>query len=118
MPLRIGGGTRLKIFEAMAMEKAIVSTSVGAEGLPVTGGKELRIADTPETFAAAVVDLLMNPQLAKKVGQQAAQVVRERFGWNKVGKRFAEICEATIRDHRRSEVANPVDVKPHEQPAV
>jgi glycosyltransferase involved in cell wall biosynthesis len=118
VPLRIGGGTRLKIFEAMAMEKAIVSTSVGAEGLPVTGGKELRIADTPETFAAAVVDLLMNPQLAKKVGQQAAQLVRERFGWNKVGKRFAEICEATIRDHRRSEVANPVDVKPHEQPAV
>lgn len=112
VPLRIGGGTRLKIYEAMAMEKAIVSTSVGAEGLEVTDGKELRIADTPETFAAAVVDLLMNPQLARKVGQQAAQLVRERFGWNRVAKRFAEICEATIRDHRSSEVANAVDVRP------
>jgi len=118
VPLRIGGGTRLKIFEAMAMEKAIVSTSVGAEGLPVTNGKELRIADTPETFAAAVLDLLVNPQSAKQIGQQAGQVVRERFGWNGVAKRFAEICEATIRDHRSSEVGNTVDVRGHEQPAV
>ena len=71
VPLRIGGGTRLKIFEAMAMEKAIVSTSVGAEGLPVTDGTDLRIADTPETFAAAVVDL-RRIAVGKKVGQQAA----------------------------------------------
>lgn len=118
VPLRIGAGTRLKIFEAMAMEKAIVSTSVGAEGLPVTDGRELVIADTPETFAAAVIDLLMNPPLAKKMGQQAGQVVRERFGWNGVAKRFAEICEATIRDHRSSQVANSVNVRRQQQPAV
>ena len=53
MPLRIGGGTRLKIYEAMAMEKAIVSTSIGAEGLPVTNGEEIVLADTPESFAEA-----------------------------------------------------------------
>ena len=99
VPLRIGGGTRLKIFEAMAMEKAIVSTSVGAEGLPVTDGKELRIADTAETFAASVVELLTNGEAAKQLGQEAARVVRERFGWNGVAKRFAEICEATVRKH-------------------
>ena len=97
VPLRIGGGTRLKIFEAMAMEKPIVSTTIGAEGLPVTDGRELRIADTPETFAASVVDLLTNREAAKQLGQEAARVVRERFGWNGVAKRFAEICEATVR---------------------
>ena len=118
VPLRIGGGTRLKIFEAMAMEKAIVSTSVGAEGLPVTDGKELRIADTPETFAAAVVDLLSYPQSARKLGEHAGQAVRERYGWNGVARRFAEICEATIRDHRSSEIGDTVDVTGHEQPAV
>lgn len=96
VPLRIGGGTRLKIFEAMAMEKPIVSTTIGAEGLPVTDGRELRIADTPETFAASVVELLMNREAAKQLGREAARVVRERFGWNGVAKRFAEICEATV----------------------
>src|SRR5262245_49218741 len=55
VPIRIGGGTRLKIFEAMAMEKPVVSTSIGAEGLPVDHGSELLIADTPEEFAGAVV---------------------------------------------------------------
>ena len=94
VPLRIGGGTRLKIYEAMAMEKAIVSTTVGAEGLPVTDGRELRIADTPETFAASVVELLTNREAAKQLGREAARVVRERFGWNGVAKRFAEICVA------------------------
>lgn len=99
VPLRIGGGTRLKIYEAMAMEKAIVSTTVGAEGLPVTDGKELHIADTPETFAAAVVNLLESPEAARNLGQESARVVRERFGWNRVAKRFAEICEATVMKH-------------------
>ena len=118
VPLRIGGGTRLKIYEAMAMEKAIVSTSVGAEGLPVRDGKELFIADTPEKFAAAVVELLTNPSLAKKVGRHARQIVCEKFGWNGVAKRFAEICEASIREHHSSQVANPVDVRRQQQPAV
>ena len=98
VPLRIGGGTRLKIYEAMAMEKATVSTTVGAEGLPVTNGKELCIADTPESFAAAVVNLLTNPAAARKLGQESARVVRDKFGWNGVAKRFAEICEATVNN--------------------
>ena len=96
VPLRIGGGTRLKIFEAMAMEKPIVSTTIGAEGLPVTDGKELRIADTPETFASSVVELLTNAEAARKLGQEAARVVREKFGWDGVAKRFAEICLQSV----------------------
>ena len=118
VPLRIGGGTRLKIYEAMAMEKAIVSTSVGAEGLPVTDGKEIFIADTPEQFAAAVVKLLTNPSFAKEVGEQARQTVVEKFGWSGVAKRFAEICETTIRDHRRARVATSVDVRSQQRSAV
>ena len=58
VPLRIGGGTRLKIFEAMAMGKAVVSTTVGAEGLPVTPGSDIVIADEPDAFARAVVDMI------------------------------------------------------------
>jgi len=96
VPLRIGGGTRLKIFEAMSMKKAIVSTTVGAEGLPVSAGSELRIGDTPEAFAAAVVDLLTKPDLAKQIGERAGTVVREKFGWAGVAKRFAEICENAV----------------------
>ena len=96
VPLRIGGGTRLKIYEAMAMEKAIVSTSVGAEGLPIVDGEEILLADTPESFAAAVVKLLLDENLAAEIGRRAADKVRQTFGWDKVAKSFAEICERAI----------------------
>jgi sugar transferase (PEP-CTERM/EpsH1 system associated) len=96
VPLRIGGGTRLKIYEAMAMEKAIVSTTIGAEGLPVKHGTELLLADTAESFAAAVVDVLQDPAMAKSLGDCAAQTVRENFGWQKVAERFSNICEETV----------------------
>ena len=96
VPLRIGGGTRLKIYEAMAMEKPIVSTSIGAEGLPVENGKEIVLADTPETFADAVVQLIQEPRLAEEIGQRAAAKVRQNFGWDKVAESFAAICESRI----------------------
>jgi len=117
VPLRVGGGTRLKIFEAMAMKKAIVSTTIGAEGLPVTDGNELRIADTPETFAAAVIELLNNPQMATEMGHQACETVRAKFGWSGVAQRFTEICESTIRNYEKAELGGPVAVKHHELPA-
>lgn len=96
IPLRIGGGTRLKIYEAMAMEKPIVSTSIGAEGLPVTNGEEIVLADTPETFADAVVKLLTDRSLADEIGQRAAARVRREFGWDTVADSFAAICERAI----------------------
>ncbi len=96
VPLRIGGGTRLKIYEAMAMEKAIVSTSIGAEGLPVADGKEILLADTPESFAEAVVSLIRQESLAAEIGKQAAVKVREKFGWDTVAEDFTEICERTL----------------------
>ena len=96
VPLRIGGGTRLKIFEAMAMEKAIVTTSVGAEGLPVRDGEHLLIADTPEAFAAAVTRLLRDPDYAAALGTRAAELVRSRFGWDQAAEQFADICMRTV----------------------
>ena len=94
VPLRIGGGTRLKIFEAMAMQKPIVSTTVGAEGLPVQHEAELLLADTPAEFATAVVRVLTDEEFAFHLGRRAARLVREQFGWHRVARRFAEICES------------------------
>jgi glycosyltransferase involved in cell wall biosynthesis len=96
VPLRIGGGTRLKIFEAMAMEKAIVSTSIGAEGLPVRNDEELILADTPEAFAGSVVRLLQDQAVARRLGQRAAVRMRETFGWRRVAENFASICENAV----------------------
>lgn len=96
VPIRIGGGTRLKIYEAMAMELPTVSTKIGAEGLPVRDGEEILLRDTPPEFAEAVVKLLKDKSLAEKIGGQAAKTVREKFGWQKVANNFAEICKRAI----------------------
>jgi sugar transferase (PEP-CTERM/EpsH1 system associated) len=97
VPLRIGGGTRLKIFEAMAMEKAVVSTTIGAEGLPLTHGVELLLADEPHTFADAVLKLFGDSGYATDLGQRAASVVRENHGWRKVTKDFVSLCTQANR---------------------
>jgi sugar transferase (PEP-CTERM/EpsH1 system associated) len=102
VPLRVGGGTRLKIFEAMAMEKPIVSTTIGAEGLPVSDGAELLLADTPDSFAAAVVRVLQDSDLANELAQRAANLVRAEFGWQKVAERFANICEGALIASQRN----------------
>jgi len=93
VPLRVGGGTRLKIFEAMAMEKAVVSTHIGAEGLPIANGNELLLADDPRAFASAVVSLLQDRAMARRLGEAAAMRVRRDFGWAAVSQQFAALCE-------------------------
>jgi sugar transferase (PEP-CTERM/EpsH1 system associated) len=102
VPLRIGGGTRLKIYEAMAMEKAIVSTSIGAEGLPVTDGEDIILADTPETFASSVIQLLTDAQRAERIGRRAANLVRAEFGWGRVADKFATICDGLVAPRHES----------------
>jgi len=92
VPIRIGGGTRLKIYEAMAMEKPVVSTTVGAEGLPVMDGREILLADTPEHFAEAVVNVLTDEKLASGLVNRAAHLVREQFGWDIAAEKFKELC--------------------------
>jgi glycosyltransferase involved in cell wall biosynthesis len=84
VPLRIGGGTRLKIFEAMAMGKAVVSTTVGAEGLPVADGEHLLIADEPQSFADAVVRVIRDRGQRERLGSAARALVLERYDWSAV----------------------------------
>jgi len=90
VPLRIGGGTRLKIYEAMATGKAVVSTSVGAEGLDVHPGKDILLADTPETFCDSIVTLLRDRELRKSFERSAAQLAAVH-GWQSVGEKFASV---------------------------
>jgi sugar transferase (PEP-CTERM/EpsH1 system associated) len=97
VPLRIGGGTRLKIYEAMAMAKPVVSTTVGAEGLAVRNGQDLLLADAPLAFAQAVVAVLQEKDFAQRLGQAAREVVCEQFGWQRTASAFAQICERVQR---------------------
>ena len=96
VPLRVGGGTRLKIFEALAMEKAVVSTSIGAEGLPVRSGEHAVIADDPVEFARAVVRLLQHPDERRRLGVAGRRLVEERYSWREVARRFEAHCEDAL----------------------
>jgi sugar transferase (PEP-CTERM/EpsH1 system associated) len=91
VPLRIGGGTRLKIFEAMAMGKAVVSTSIGAEGLPVEHGKNILLADGAEEFATSVVELLKDSAGRRGLGERARQMVLEDHSWESSAARFKAV---------------------------
>jgi polysaccharide biosynthesis protein PslH len=93
VPLRIGGGTRLKIFEAMAMAKAVVATSIGAEGLPVSSGENIVLADSPEEFARRVLSLLGDSEERKRIGDAARTLVEEKYGWPRIAKSFGEILQ-------------------------
>ncbi len=82
VPLLAGGGTRLKILEAMSMQRAIVSTSLGAEGIPCVDGEHLVLADEPEQFAKEVVALLKDPERRAKLEQEALKWVRANYSWD------------------------------------
>jgi sugar transferase (PEP-CTERM/EpsH1 system associated) len=84
VPLRIGGGTRIKIFEAMAMGKAVVSTSIGAEGLPVTHGANIILADNPQDFAAGILRLLASKDERQRIGMAARRLVESQYSWSAV----------------------------------
>jgi glycosyltransferase involved in cell wall biosynthesis len=92
VPLRIGGGTRLKIYEAMAAGKAIVSTSVGAEGLDVRHGQDIILADYPKVFAEAVLMFLQDIDARRRYESAAAELAA-RYDWTAVGARFEEVLE-------------------------
>ena len=95
VPLRVGGGTRLKIFEAMAAGRAVVSTAIGAEGLDVTSGQDLVLADDPDGFAEAVIALLRDPALRRSVGAAAAESAA-RYDWPAIALSFEQIVRRAI----------------------
>lgn len=88
VPLRIGGGTRLKILDAWAMGKAVVSTSQGCEGLETRDGENILIRDDPKEFARAVVRVLSNPRLREKLGGAARSTAEELYDWRIIGQRM------------------------------
>ena len=93
VPLRIGGGTRLKIYEAMSMAKAVVSTSVGAEGLPVKNGEHLLLADTPSSFAEKTLRLLGDTSGREQLGRRARLLVEQNYSWATVSNGFVQALE-------------------------
>jgi glycosyltransferase involved in cell wall biosynthesis len=105
VPLRIGGGTRLKIFEAMSMGKAVVSTTVGAEGLPVTNGRDIDIADEPARFAHSVVHLMRDTGARRGIEAAARRLVVEKYDWSAVASDFEA---ALVRAARPSERARAI----------
>lgn len=94
VPLRVGGGTRLKIYEAMAMGKAVVSTRIGAEGLDVHPDQDIALADEPRDFARRVTDLLRDKDLRVKFGGEAVKTVSQ-YDWKVITKRFEEVLAIT-----------------------
>ncbi|MCX6628480.1 MAG: glycosyltransferase [Candidatus Solibacter sp.] len=93
VPLRIGGGTRLKIYEAMAAQIPVVSTTIGAEGLSVHPPQDIRIGDTPEHFAAHCLELLASPAIRARVSQAAWQMVNATFSWEHIARCFEKIMD-------------------------
>jgi glycosyltransferase involved in cell wall biosynthesis len=93
VPLRIGGGTRLKIYESMAARVPVVSTRVGAEGLEVTHPENIRLADTPGEFAGQCLDLLESDTERVRMAGAAWQLVSSRFSSEQVARRFEQILE-------------------------
>ncbi len=91
VPLRIGGGTRLKIYEAMAGGTATVSTTIGAEGLQVGHPTNIRLADTPQAFADECLALLLDPAQRESVSASALELVTSRFGWDKITDEFEKL---------------------------
>lgn len=92
VPLRIGGGTRLKIYEALAMGMAVVSTTIGAEGLSLDEGVHLLRADTAQAFAQRVIDLLENPEQRKSMGMAGRQLMEENYAWSRIADQFKNLC--------------------------
>ena len=94
VPLRAGGGTRIKIYEAMAMGVPVISTRIGAEGLPVVHGSDILLADAPEDFAQEILRLAGDAALADKVAKQARMNVENHYSWAAATGIFMKLCAA------------------------
>lgn len=95
VPLRIGGGTRLKIYESMAACLSVVSTAVGAEGLTISPPHDIRIGDSPERFAAECIDLLDNESVRQQIAGAARKTVEQNFSWERVARVFDDILKVS-----------------------
>lgn len=107
-PLRIGGGTRLKILEALAMGKAVVTTTLGVEGIEATPGRDLLIADRPSEFADQVVALLENPDLRQRIGSAGRRLIKDKYDWDVIVAHLEHLYESRVASGRAVRNAVPV----------
>jgi polysaccharide biosynthesis protein PslH len=103
VPLRVGGGMRVKLLEYFARGEAVVSTTIGAEGNAARHGQELLLADEPAAFADAVLDLIADRDRRGRLGDSARQLVETRYSWDAIGAAFEEAYRSAI-DKRRGAV--------------
>ena len=96
VPLRAGSGTRTRTLEALSMGRAVVSTSIGAEGLEVTSGEDIILADTAEDFAQAVTRLLADPAEAARLGAAGRRLVERRYAWSRIAADVARHYELVV----------------------
>lgn len=111
IPLRVGSGTRLKTFEAMALGRPVVSTTLGVEGLSVVPDEHCLIADTAEAFATDLLRLLADARLRRRLAASARGLLeQQRFSWTAIGRQFESICHRTIdRGHQARHIRTMMD---------
>jgi polysaccharide biosynthesis protein PslH len=114
VPLRVGGGTRLKILDAWAMGKAVVSTSVGCEGLAVEDGRNIVVRDDPAEFARAVSAVLSDVSLRRRLGDEGRRTAERLYSWDRIGESlvslYASLCDATTRGPGITALRTPADL--------
>lgn len=103
VPLRVGGGSRLKILDAWAMGKAVVSTSVGCEGLDAIDGRNILVRDAPDEFAAAVVSVIEDGLLRKTLGLEARRTVMRQYDWDVIGRDLMQEYERLLQPVAREQ---------------
>lgn len=108
VPLRMGGGTRLKVLDAWSMGKAVVSSRIGCEGLAVEAGENILIADTPEEFTDAILRVTGDTSLRNHLGAQARRTVEQRYAWDVIGAELRSLYSQLINQRRSSPSLAPV----------
>ena len=98
VPLRAGGGTRLKILESMALGRPVVSTNIGCEGLEVVDGRHLLIGDSPEQFAHSIIRLLKDPTLYRQIAESARKLVADRYDWDVIVEKLLNVYSSLDRE--------------------
>ena len=107
IPLFVGSGTRIKAFEAMAMGRPVVSTTLGVEGLNVTDGEHFARADDAEAFAGSILTLMGDAAMRARIAAAARRLMEDRFSWSSVAHQFEEICQRTLERRRQAPLSWP-----------
>lgn len=103
VPLRMGGGTRLKVLEAMGMKKPIITTSIGCEGIDVTPGENVVVADEPRQFADAVIEVLRDVHMQRRLAENGYELVRAKYDWSIICSQVEEIYGSLVHPAKQRE---------------